>query len=152
VSCPKFLFASILHFALTLRTGPHVPDTDVIAAALQAQATHLASVRGCDVGNDTTHNDILDSMTVRAEHGCYLLTEQATPLIHLSLVTTGLAAIFSFPRHFSAKVQKKEEKTKGTVLYSQKSCVFQAFLLPLQPISGKPLNEGNNSQQIQTTL
>ena len=45
------------------------------AATLQAQTSHLASVGGGNIGNDTTHNNILDGMAVRARHGCNLLTE-----------------------------------------------------------------------------
>ena len=97
--CPKIFFASILHFALTLRTGLHIPNPDVIAATLQAQTTYLASVGRGYISNDTTYHDVLDGMAVRAEHGRNLLTEQPSSLIHLSLVTTGLTAIFSFPRH-----------------------------------------------------
>ena len=98
-SCPKLLFASFFHFALTLGAGLHVPYTDILAAALQTQPTHLASIGRSHVGNDTTHHDVLDGLTVRTEHGRNLLAEQATSLIHLSLVATDLTTIFQFPRH-----------------------------------------------------
>ena len=98
-SCPKLLFSCFFHFALAFRTGLAIPYSDVFAAALQAQTAHLASVGWSHVGNDTTHHDVLDGMAVWAEHGCNLLTEQATSLIHLSFISTGLAAIFQFPGH-----------------------------------------------------
>jgi hypothetical protein len=100
--CPKLLFASIFHFALTLRTGLHIPDTDVIAATLQAQTAHLTSERWSHVCNDTTHHKVLDGVAMIARNGRYLLAKQSTSFIHLSLVATGLAAIFPFPRHYSS--------------------------------------------------
>ena len=101
VSCPKLLFACIFHFALTLRTGLHIPDTDVIAATLQAQTAHLTSERWGYVCNDTTHHKVLDGMAMIARYGRYLLTEQTAPFVHLSLIATGLTAIFPFPCHRS---------------------------------------------------
>ena len=99
VSCPKLLFARIFHFALTLGAGLHVPYTDVIAATLQTQTSHLASIRWCHVGYDTTHHNVLDGLTVWAGHRRNLLTKQSSSLIHLSLIATGLTAIFQFPCH-----------------------------------------------------
>lgn len=98
-SCPKLLFAGIFHFALTPGAGLHVPDTDVIAAALQTQTAGLASVGRSHVSDDAAHHDVLNDMAVRAEHGGNLLTEQASPLIHLGLVATGLTTRFPFPSH-----------------------------------------------------
>jgi hypothetical protein len=43
-SRPKLLFACVFHLSLTLGTGLLIPETDIVAAALQAQATDLASV------------------------------------------------------------------------------------------------------------
>ena len=97
-----------------------VPYPDVIAAALQTQAAHLASVRWCHVGNDATHHDILDGLTVRARHRRNLLTKEPATFIHLSLVATGFAAIFQFPSHcivkqvesiFDAKIAKNHVTT-----------------------------------------
>ena len=99
MSCPKLLFSCIFHFTLTLRAGLHVPNTDIIAATLQAQTAHLASVRRSHVSNDATHHDVLDGLAVRAEHRRNLLTEQPSSLIHLSLIATGLASIFPLPGH-----------------------------------------------------
>lgn len=73
----------------------------MIAAALQAQSAYLASVGWGHVGNDTTHDDILDRLTVGAGHSRYLLTEQPASLIHLGFIAAVLAAIYSFPRHDS---------------------------------------------------
>ena len=99
MSCPKLFLSSFFHFSLASRTGLSIPYPDVIATALQAQTPHLAPVGWSDIGNDTTHNNVLYSMAVRTRHWCDLLAEQATSLIHLSLVPTGLTAIFQFPRH-----------------------------------------------------
>jgi len=76
-----------------------IPDTDVITAALQAQPTDLASVGWSDIGDDATHDDVLNRLAVRTRHRRNLLTEQAAPLIHLGLVAAGVAAIFQFPSH-----------------------------------------------------
>ena len=99
MSCPKLFLSSFYHFSLASRTGLAIPYSDVITTTLQAQTPHLAPVGWSDIGNDTTHNNVLDSMAVRARHGCNLLAEQATSLIHFSLVATGLTAIFQFPGH-----------------------------------------------------
>ena len=77
----------------------HIPFPDVIAATLQTQPTHLASVGWGDVGNDTSHYDILDGLAVRTRHLNNLLTKEATPLIDIGLVATVFAAIFQFPCH-----------------------------------------------------
>ena len=43
-SRPKLLFACVFHLSLALGAGFLIPETDIVAAALQAQATDLASV------------------------------------------------------------------------------------------------------------
>jgi hypothetical protein len=65
-SCPKLLFTRIFHDSLALRTGFHIPDTDIIATALQAEATNFAPVRWSHVSNDSTHHDVLDGLAVWA--------------------------------------------------------------------------------------
>jgi hypothetical protein len=99
ILCPKLFLTSLFHIALTLRTGLLIPYPDIVAAALKAQSSHLAPIGWGHISNDTTHHDILDGMAVGTRHGCYLLTEQSAPLIHLSLISTSLAAIFPFPSH-----------------------------------------------------
>ena len=42
--CPKLFLSCLFHFTLTLGTGLAIPNTDIIAATLQAQTAHLASV------------------------------------------------------------------------------------------------------------
>lgn len=74
-------------------TGIHVPDVYLITAALQAQTAYLAPIRGCNIGDDATHDDIQNRLTVRTRHSRDLLTEQTAALIHLGLVATVLAAI-----------------------------------------------------------
>ena len=98
-SRPELPFASFLHLSLTLGTRPHVPDTYLVTATLQAQPAYLASVGRRDIGDDATHDDVLNRLAVRTRHSRNLLTEQAAPLIHLSLVAAGLTAIFQFPSH-----------------------------------------------------
>ena len=100
-SCPKLFFSCWLHLALTLRTGVHVPFPDIVAAALQAQTACLTPVRWGYVGNDATHDNILDGLAVGTRHGCYLLAEQTTPLIHFGFISASLAAILQFPGHQS---------------------------------------------------
>lgn len=99
---PELFFARIFHRSLTLRTGLHVPDTDTIAATLQTQAPHLTPIRRSDIGNDTTHDDILDGLAIGTRHSCDLLTEQTTAFIDLGLVTASLTAIFPFPSHMTS--------------------------------------------------
>ena len=43
-SRPKILFACVFHLSLALGAGFLIPETDIVAAALQTQATDLASV------------------------------------------------------------------------------------------------------------
>ena len=99
MSGPKFLFPSVFHIALTLGTGLSIPQTDVVATTLQTQTADLTSIWRRHICNDTTNHDVLDGLAVRAWHRCNLLTEQSPPLIHLSLISTALTAIFPFPRH-----------------------------------------------------
>ena len=98
-SRPELLLARFLHPSLTFRTGFHVPDTYFVTAALQAQSAHLAPVGRCDIGDDATHDDVLNRLTVRTRHRRNLLTEQAATLIYLGLVAAVLAAILQFPSH-----------------------------------------------------
>jgi hypothetical protein len=112
--CPKLLFACIFHFALTLRTGLHIPDADVIAATLQAQTAHLTSKRWGHVCNDTTHHKVLDGMAIIARYGSYLLSEQSASFVHLSLIATGLAAIFPFPGHLIKQFLPNPQDGDGT--------------------------------------
>ena len=96
---PEFFLACGFHLALAFGTGVPIPDADVVAAAVEAEPADLAPVRRCHVGDDAPHHDVLDGLAVRARHGGYLLTEEATPLVHLSLIPTRIAAIFQFPSH-----------------------------------------------------
>ena len=96
---PEFLFASIRHLPLTLRAGSTVPDTDPVTTALQAQTANLASEGWSHIGNDATHHYVLDAFAVGARHGRYLLTEQATSLIHIRLIAADAAAILPLPGH-----------------------------------------------------
>ena len=96
---PELFFACFLHPALASGTRLLIPDTDVIAAALQAQPTDLAPVGWSDIGDDTTHDDVLNRLAVRTQPRRNLLTEQAAAFIHLGLVTAVTAAIFQFPGH-----------------------------------------------------
>ena len=98
---PKLFFSSIFHPALAFGTGFHIPDTDVVAAALQTQASNLASVGRCHVGNDTTHYDILDGLAVGTRHCCDLLAKQSTTFVHIGLIAAVLTAIFPFPSHLT---------------------------------------------------
>ena len=50
---------------------------------------------------------VLDGMTVWAEHGRNMLTEQAAPLIHLSFVAADITAIFQFPSHIHTYSHKQ---------------------------------------------
>jgi hypothetical protein len=70
-----------------------------VTATLQAQTAHFASVGWSHIGYDTTHYDVLNGLTVKAGHGCYLLTKQATPLIYIDLIAACFTAVSPFPRH-----------------------------------------------------
>lgn len=85
----------------------HIPDAYLIATALQAQPPYLAPVGWRNIGDDAAHDDVLNRLAVRTRHRRNLLTEQAAPLVHLSLVATGSTAIFQFPSHnLAAKIAK----------------------------------------------
>jgi len=74
ISGPELFFAGVLHLALTLWTGLHVPDTNPVAATLQAQTAHFAPVGRCDIGDDAAHDDVLNRMAVGTRHRHDLLT------------------------------------------------------------------------------
>lgn len=74
ISGPELLFAGVLHLALTLWTGLHVPEANPVAATLQAQTAHLAPVGGCHIGDDAAHDDVLNRMAVGTRHRHDLLT------------------------------------------------------------------------------
>ena len=63
---PKLFVAKRLHLALALGAGVTIPYSDVVAAALQAEPSHLASVRRCHVSNNATHHNVLDAFAVGA--------------------------------------------------------------------------------------
>jgi hypothetical protein len=65
-----------------------VPDAYVVAAAVEAQAAHLAAIGGGDIGDDASDNDVLHRLAVRATHGYDLLPEEPPPLVNLSFITT----------------------------------------------------------------
>ena len=98
-SRPELLLARFLHPALALGTCSLIPDTYLVTAALQAQSAHLAPVGWCDIGDDATHDDVLNRLAVRTRHRRNLLTKQTTTLIYLGLVAAVLAAILQFPSH-----------------------------------------------------
>lgn len=76
-----------------------IPYSDSVTATLQAQTANLASVRWGYISYDTTDDDVLDTLTVRAGHSCYLLTEQTTSVIHLGFIAASLTSTFQFPSH-----------------------------------------------------
>ena len=93
---PKLFVAKRLHLALALGAGVTIPYSDVVAAALQAEPSHLASVRRCHVSNNATHHNVLDAFAVGARHGAYFLTEEPAPLVHFCFIATLATAIFEF--------------------------------------------------------
>ena len=98
-SRPELFFACWFHKAIAFGTGVTIPNADVVAATVEAEPADLAPIGWCHIGDDASDNNILDGLAVWARHGCDLLTEEATPLVHLSLIPTRIAAIFQFPSH-----------------------------------------------------
>ena len=84
---PEFFFASGLHVALAFGTGVFVPDADVVAAAVEAQATCLTAIGGGHIGYDASDDDVLNRFAVGAAHGGDMLTEEAVTLVDLSFIT-----------------------------------------------------------------
>ena len=76
-----------------------IPDADVVAATIETEPADLAPIRWCHIGDDTSDDNILNGLAVRARHRRDLLTEEASSLVHLSLIPTCGAAIFQFPSH-----------------------------------------------------
>ena len=99
ISGPELLFAGVFHLALTPGAGMLVPKANPVAAALQAQTAHFAPVGGCHIGDDAAHDDVLNRMAVGTRHRHDLLSEQATPLIYIGLVTAVCATVFLLPSH-----------------------------------------------------
>ena len=112
VLCPKFFLACLFHLALALRASVLIPNPDVIAATLQTQSAHLASVRRSHIGNYATNNNVLDGLAVRACHGRNLLPEEPAPLVHLSLIAALLTAIFQFPSHLVIQIPSQRYTIK----------------------------------------
>ena len=98
---PKLLIASLFHFSLTLGAGMLIPYPDAVAAAVEAQASHLTPIGWCHISDDATHHNILDGLTIRARHCRNLLTEEPTPFVCLGLIATSPAAISQFPSHLT---------------------------------------------------
>ena len=96
---PEFLFTGLAHRAVTTWTGMHIPQSDVIAAAMRAQPPNIATKRRSHITNDSTHNDIPDALTVRTRHSMNLLPEQPASFISLSLISARRASISLLPRH-----------------------------------------------------
>jgi hypothetical protein len=84
---------------LALGAGFFVPDTDVVAAAVQTETAYFAPVGRRHIGNDTPNYDVLNGLAVRTTHGSDLLAEEAAALVDLCLIATGFTAIFQFPGH-----------------------------------------------------
>lgn len=76
-----------------------VPDADVVATTVETEPAHFAPVGWRYIGDDASDYNILDGLAVWARHGRDLLTEEAAPLVNLSLIPTRGAAIFQFPSH-----------------------------------------------------
>ena len=84
---PELLVIRGLHLTLAFWTGVFVPDADVVATAVKAQASDFATVGGSDIGDDASDDDVLNRFAVGATHGCDLLTEEPSTLVNLSLIT-----------------------------------------------------------------
>ena len=111
--CPVFPLARINHLALALRTGFHIPDANLVAATLEAQASDLAPVGRGDVGDDAPDDEVLNRLAVGTRHGHNLLPEETAPLIRLGLIAALLTAIFPFPGHGyqSMRIRSSEQLT-----------------------------------------
>ena len=84
---------------MTARAGAHIPQSDVIAAAIRAQAAYIAAERRRHIAYYSAHGDVADALAVRARHGMNLLPEQSAPLIRLSLISARRTPICLLPRH-----------------------------------------------------
>jgi hypothetical protein len=77
----------------------HIPQSDVIAAAMQAKPPDIATKRRSHIAYNSAHHDIPYALAVRTRHGMNLLSEQSASLIGLSLISARRATIFLLPRH-----------------------------------------------------
>ena len=80
-SGPELLFACCFHRSLAFGAGLFVPDTDVVAAAVQAETAYLAPVGRRHISNNTPNYDVLNGLAVRTAHGGNLLAEEAAALV-----------------------------------------------------------------------
>lgn len=94
LSRPKLLFPCRRHLTLTLRTGLLVPDTDAVAATVEAQPARRTPVGWCHVSNDAADHKMLDRLAVGAAHCGNLLMEESSSFIYISLVSTGFTTVF----------------------------------------------------------
>ena len=76
-----------------------IPNADVVAATVETESADLAPVGWRHIGDDASDYNVLDRLAVWARHSRDLLTEEAAPLVNLSLIPTCAAAIFQFPSH-----------------------------------------------------
>ena len=68
---------------------------------MQTEAAHLGAERGGYITDHTTHNEVLDGMTVGTTHGGDMLSEESFPLVYLSLVAAIHTPIMFLPCHSS---------------------------------------------------
>ncbi len=100
ILCPELTFLIFLHPAAAARAGAVVPYRDALAAAMQAQPSHLAAERRSDIAYHSTHNNVLNGVTVGTTDGSDVLPEKSFTFVCFSLVATVGAAVFQFPSHF----------------------------------------------------
>ena len=97
--CPEFFLSCLRHPPLALGTGMQIPDTDAVAAAMQAQPPYLASERWGHVGDDASHHDVLHSLAVGATHRGDLLAKKTAAFIYVGFIAAVLTSVFFLPRH-----------------------------------------------------
>ena len=108
-----------------------VPAPDIIAAAVQAQSAHFASVGWGHIGYDAAHHNVLDGLAVGTRHGRNLLPEEPSPLVNLGFVSASLASVFQFPSHSVAKVALFFFPAKPIITKKVESTVIFSLFLRL---------------------
>jgi len=94
---PELFLAGVFHFSLATGTSLAVPQTDAVAATMEAQATHLAAERGGHVADDAPDDKVLDALAVGTTHGYNLLTEESAPFVVVGFVATLATTICFLP-------------------------------------------------------
>lgn len=96
---PEHLFTHGGHGSVAFRAGVAIPDAEILAHAMGAEAAVLTAETRDEISDDATDGEILHALAIAAHDLRDSLSEESRTFVHLTFVGARRATACLFPSH-----------------------------------------------------